>query len=89
MPDRDRHALIHPLQPSYPHARAVALRVQAHIAHQGRLARDRGEKDLAPEADLASIEAIIDAAFWASLRGKKMRRRSRWPSCRRTGRHGR
>lgn len=55
-------------EPSYPHARAVALHVHAQIAHQGRLARERGETDLAPEADPASIEAIIDAAFWASLR---------------------
>src|SRR4051812_1505016 len=68
MSDRDQHASIHTLQPSYPHARAVALRVQAHIAHQGRLSRERGERDLAPEPDIASIEAIIDAAFWASLR---------------------
>src|SRR4051812_18822458 len=53
---------------SYPHARAVAMRVHAHIAQQGRLARDRGETDLAPVADIASIEAIIDTAFWTSLR---------------------
>ena len=53
---------------SYPHAHAVATRVHAHIAHQGRLARERGETDLAPEADVASIETIIDTAFWASLR---------------------
>ena len=54
--------------PSYPPARAVASRVRAHIAHQMILARERGETDLAPEADLEAIEAIIGAAFWASLR---------------------
>ena len=32
------------------------------------MARERGETDLAPEADLEAVEAIIDAAFWASLR---------------------
>ena len=32
------------------------------------MARERGEADLAPEADLEAIEAIIDTAFWASLR---------------------
>jgi len=55
-------------EPSYPHARAVANRVLAHLAHQTSMARERGETDLAPEPDLAAIEAIIDTAFWASLR---------------------
>ena len=54
--------------PSYPPARAVASRVRAHIARQTQMARERGETDLAPEADLEAVEAIIDAAFWASLR---------------------
>jgi len=54
--------------PSYPPARAVASRVRGHIAHQAVMARERGETDLAPEADLDAVEAIIDAAFWASLR---------------------
>jgi hypothetical protein len=31
-------------------------------------AREHGEADLAPEADVDAVEAIIDAAFWASLR---------------------
>jgi hypothetical protein len=55
-------------EPSYPPARAVASRVRAHIAHQALMARERGETDLAPEADLEAVEAIIDTAFWASLR---------------------
>jgi hypothetical protein len=54
--------------PSYPPARAVASRVRAHLAHQALMARERGEMDLAPEADLEAVEAIIDAAFWSSLR---------------------
>jgi len=54
--------------PSYPPARAVAGRVRAHIAQQIQSARARGEKDLAPEVDVDTIEAIISAAFWASLR---------------------
>jgi hypothetical protein len=32
------------------------------------VARERGETDLAPEADVDAVEAIVDAAFWASLR---------------------
>jgi hypothetical protein len=55
-------------EPSYPPARAVASRVHAHIANQLAVARQRGETDLAPEADVDAVEAIIDAAFWASLR---------------------
>jgi len=42
--------------------------VHAHIAHQLRVARGRGETDLAPEVDAETVEVIIDAAFWASLR---------------------
>src|SRR6187549_3043771 len=54
--------------PSYQPARAVAGRVRAQIEHQALMARERGETDLAPEVDLEAVEAIIDAAFWASLR---------------------
>jgi hypothetical protein len=55
-------------EPSYPPARAAGSRVRAHIAHQIVMARERGETDLAPEADLEVVETIIDVAFWASLR---------------------
>jgi hypothetical protein len=55
-------------EPLYPPARAAASRVRAHIAHQIVMARERGETDLAPEADLEVVETIIDVAFWASLR---------------------
>jgi hypothetical protein len=54
--------------PSYRPARAIASRVHAHLAQQAAAARERGEAHLAPEAAPDTIEAIIDAAFWASLR---------------------
>jgi hypothetical protein len=56
------------IQLSYPPARTVASRVQSHLAQQSRLARQRGETDLAPDPDIGTVEKIIDAAFWASLR---------------------
>ena len=63
-----RPALRRMTDPSYPPARAVASRVHAHLATQTLVARERGEAGLAPEADVDAVEAIIDAAFWASLR---------------------
>jgi hypothetical protein len=51
-------------QPAYPAARATAVRVYPHFAsHSAGL-------DLLPDA--AAIEAIIDVAFWASLRREEM-----------------
>lgn len=53
---------------AYPAARLVAPKVQAHFARHIQMARDRGRDDL-PEAPTAvAVEALIDAAFWASLR---------------------
>ncbi len=54
--------------PAYPAARIVAPKVAAHFAHHAEETRRGGRVDLlaAPGADM--IEAIIDAAFWASLR---------------------
>ena len=54
--------------PTYPAARVVAPTVENHFARHLASARDRGEHDLAPEPDAQSIEAIINATFWASLR---------------------
>ena len=54
--------------PGYPAARAVASKVRAHFAHHLALARAHGRTDLAAEPETADIEALIDAAFWASLR---------------------
>ena len=52
----------------YAAARTVAPRVQAYFARQHEDLSRRGVKELAPLPDTASIEAIIDAAFWTSLR---------------------
>jgi hypothetical protein len=54
--------------PTYQTALAVAPRVQAHFARHLAAARARGRIGLAPEPDAAAVGAIIDAAFWASLR---------------------
>lgn len=54
--------------PSYPAARAVAATVQAHFARHLAAARERGWQQFVPPSDAQAIEAIIDAAFWASLR---------------------
>jgi hypothetical protein len=55
-------------EPAYPAARIVAPKVEAHFAHHAEEAIYRGRVGpmAAPDAD--TIEAIIDAAFWASLR---------------------
>jgi hypothetical protein len=55
-------------QPTYQAARAVAAPVASHFARQLAAARQRGEQELAPAPEAQAIEAIIDAAFWASLR---------------------
>ncbi|HEV2915123.1 MAG TPA: hypothetical protein VGX92_17735 [Pyrinomonadaceae bacterium] len=55
-------------EPAYPAARAVADRVQAHFARHIAAAHEQGQQELAMKPDARVIEAIIDAAFWASLR---------------------
>ena len=42
--------------------------VEAYFASHLAAARLRGRQQLAPAPDAAAVEAIIDAAFWASLR---------------------
>src|SRR5437588_3837703 len=54
--------------PAYPAARAVAEMVREHFARLGEAARRKGKQGLAPEPDATAVEAVIDAAFWASLR---------------------
>jgi hypothetical protein len=55
--------------PAYPAARAVAETVERHFARRADEARARGRtNELAPAPDAATVEAVIDAAFWASLR---------------------
>ena len=53
---------------AYHAARAVAETVQTHFARHNAAARGQGQQELAPQPDARVIEAIIDAAFWASLR---------------------
>jgi hypothetical protein len=57
-------------EPAYPAARAVAETVRAHFARHSAAAAlgPQGRQELAPQPDSQVIEAIIDAAFWASLR---------------------
>lgn len=55
-------------EPAYPAARAVAEHVRLHLSRQLAEERERGTNDLASEPDREAIEAIIDSAFWASLR---------------------
>jgi len=53
---------------TYPASRAVAATVQEVFARQITAARQQGQQNLAPPPDVLTIEAIINAAFWASLR---------------------
>jgi hypothetical protein len=54
-------------EPAYPAARAVAPRVHDHFARRLAKAAKRG-LTAASLPDIAAIEAMVDAAFWASLR---------------------
>lgn len=54
--------------PAYPAARIVAPKVQAHFARHLALARERGHQGLPDIPDANAVEALIDAAFWASLK---------------------
>jgi hypothetical protein len=52
--------------PLYPAARSVAARLEAHFGEHA--ATRRADSPLAaPRPDAEAIEALIDAAFWASL----------------------
>ena len=53
---------------AYAAARTVAPRVQAYFARRHDELSGRGVDDLAPLPDAATIEALIDASFWTSLR---------------------
>ncbi len=55
-------------EPAYPVARHVAATVHEHFARHLAAARAKGRIDLGVVPDLAAIEAMIDTAFWASLR---------------------
>ncbi|MCJ8164378.1 hypothetical protein MKJ04_05940 [Pontibacter sp. E15-1] len=52
---------------TYQAARAVAATIEDHFARHLAAAQLRGETALAPHPQAQAIEAIVDAAFWASL----------------------
>jgi hypothetical protein len=54
--------------PAYPAARAVAPKVEAHFVRHREAAKRSGLVVGEEIPDAEAIEAIIDAAFWASLR---------------------
>src|SRR6267378_1214656 len=54
--------------PAYPAAREVASTFEAYFARHREAAQELGAKKLAPAPDRLAVEAIIEAAFWASLR---------------------
>jgi hypothetical protein len=60
-------------EPAYKAARSVSRAIESHFAEQLAAAIKRGEKDLAPEPQRQVIEAIIDTAFWTSLRKEESR----------------
>lgn len=53
---------------TYEAARIVAPIAEAHFADHHFDARERGEENLAPEPEASTIQAIVDATFWASFR---------------------
>ena len=56
----------------YPAARVVAHRIHSHLALQASTLAGQG-KEPGPVPAPAAIEAIVDAAFWASLRREEGR----------------
>jgi len=60
-------------EPTYRAARTVAATVEEHFARHFAQAISRGELHLAPAPDAQTIEAIIDATFWASFRPEEGR----------------
>jgi Probable sensor domain DACNV len=55
-------------EPAYPAARAVASTIEHYFATHLASAKKHRLHIVAPVPDAESVEAIIDAAFWASLR---------------------
>jgi len=53
---------------TYQAAKIVAPKIESHFAKHLAEANAKGELDLAPQPPARVIEAILDAAFWASLR---------------------
>jgi hypothetical protein len=61
------------MTPTYQAAITVAPFVEEHFARHIADARERGEERLASLPDAKTIEAIIDATFWASFRPEEGR----------------
>lgn len=55
-------------EPASPASRALAVSVQEYFARHLAAAHQQGVQNLAPAPDALTIEAIINVAFWASLR---------------------
>jgi hypothetical protein len=55
-------------EPAYPAAQAVADRAVAHFVRNHAAAERQGRTTTAPVPDVQAVQAIIDVAFWASLR---------------------
>ncbi len=53
---------------TYQAAKLVAPKIELHFAKHLAEANAKGEVDLAPQPPARVIEAILDAAFWSSLR---------------------
>ena len=60
--------LVNNTRSAYEAAHVVAATVETHFSRHLAAARERGEDELASQPDTHSIETMIDAAFWASLR---------------------
>ena len=60
-------------QPTYKAASTVSGAIEKHFIHQLSEAAKRGEHNLAPKPGRQVIEAVIDTAFWASLRKEEGR----------------
>jgi hypothetical protein len=61
------------MHPGYPAARMVAPTVAEQLAGHHAAARAGGAGALSPVPEVETIEAIIDAAFWASLQREEGR----------------
>jgi len=60
-------------EPAYPAARSVAKAVETHFRRHFDLAQEQGRSDVAHVPDAPSVERMVDAAFWASLRREEGR----------------
>src|ERR1051325_4099616 len=54
--------------PAYPAARTISVTAHEYFARRVAEARSLGKEGLAQVPGAAAVEAIVDAAFWASLR---------------------